>query len=101
MSAMLEKTSGYSCFNGHNCINFQQILIKLCIYATNSLVLHKMDSLRGMQQLLFLLRVHCTLNTHEICPHLLWGEHILYIRAMMTSFLNIRWLAGVMAWLIK
>ena len=37
MAAMMEKTNGYSCFNGHKCIIIQQILIKLCIYATNFL----------------------------------------------------------------
>ena len=30
------------------------------------------------------------LNVHEIWPRLLWEEHILYIRAKMTSFFNIR-----------
>ena len=40
MFAMLEKAKGYICFNGHNCIIFQQILIKLRIYATNVLALH-------------------------------------------------------------
>ena len=33
---------------------------------------------------------YTALNIHEIWPHLLWGEHILYIRAKRTSFFNIR-----------
>ena len=57
MSAMLENPNGYICFNDHKCITFQQILIKLCIYASHLLALHYMDSLSGMQELLFLIKV--------------------------------------------
>ena len=43
---------------------------------------------------------YTALNIHEIWPHLLLGEHILYIRAKMMSFFNICWLTGVLACLI-
>ena len=33
---------------------------------------------------------YTAVNIHEIWPRLLWGEHILYIRAKMTSLFNIR-----------
>ena len=33
---------------------------------------------------------YTALNSHEISPRLLCGEHLLYIRAKMTSFVNIR-----------
>ena len=33
-------------------------------------------------------RGYTTLNIHEIWLRLFWGEHLLYIRAKMTSFVN-------------
>ena len=35
-------------------------------------------------------KVKLEYNIHEIWHRLLWGEHILYIRAKMTSFFNSR-----------
>ena len=47
------------------------------------------------------LRVSTYVMFHKIWPCLLWGDHILYIRAKMTSFYSIPWMTGVMACLIN